>query len=153
MHVQCRCIPAPAGIDREPPQAHIGKGAKEDGSRLAWILLRAEDEDGKYRFLLQQRSDGTWGMPGGRAHVGEAAWDAAYRETTEEVGDLPDLKAVRTFHHVEDGGETQVYLYLCDCAYFQPKMNGSTPEETQGAAWFRRKEIGHLDLTPKFRED
>ena len=46
--------------------------------------------------------------------------------------------------------------FTCGCVmfpYFSPKMNGSTPEETQGAAWFRKGEIGDLDLTPKFRED
>jgi len=153
LHIQCRCIPAPAGIHREPPQAHIKKAAKEDPGRLAWILLRAKDEEDKYRFLLQQRSEGTWGMPGGTPHVGEQPWDAACRETAEEIGDLPPLKVAGTFHHVEDDGETQVYLYLCDVPYFQPKFNGATPEETQGAAWFRRKEIGKLNLTPKFRED
>ena len=180
LHIQCRCIPAPAGVNLEPPQAHIGKNemfltasevrqlgsriqdvllkqqernAQEDHSRLAWILLRAKDEDDKYRFLLQQRDDGTWGMPGGTPHKGEDSWDAAIREVTEEIGDLPELKVVRTFHHVEDDGKTQVYLYLCDVPYFHPRLNGSTPEETQGAAWFRKKEVGHLDLAPKFRED
>lgn len=162
-HPSCRCIPAPAGVRRTPPLSHLGKGfitedearkaAREDPNRLAWILLRARDEDGKYRFLLQQRSDGTWGMPGGKPHVGEDPWDAAVRETTEEVGDLPGMKPAGTFHHVEDDGKTQVYLYLCDVPYFPPKMNGETPEETQGAAWFRRKEVGKLNLAPKFRED
>lgn len=151
-HPQCRCAPAPAGIAVTPPQAHV-KSAKEDHSRLAWILLRSEDESGRQRFLLQQRPDGTWGMPGGTPHLGEDSWGAAVREVTEEIGDLPPLKITRTFHHVEDDGKTQVYLWLCDVPYFQPRMNGSTPEETQGAAWFRKKEIPDLDLTPKFRED
>ena len=67
-----------------------GKSAAvEDESRVAWLLIRARDEDGKWRYLLQQRPDGTWGMPGGSTHVGEDGWDAATRETTEEIGDLP----------------------------------------------------------------
>jgi 8-oxo-dGTP pyrophosphatase MutT (NUDIX family) len=152
-HPQCRCIPAPSGIAVQPPAAHVSKSAREDHSRLAWLLLRAQDEDGKYRFLLQQRSEGTWGMPGGTPHVGEDPWDAAVRETTEEIGDLPPLKIARTFHHVEEDGKTQAYLWLVDVPYFQPKLNGDTPEETQGAAWFRKKEIGNLDLVDKFRED
>ena len=151
IHINCRCVPAPAGINFEPPQAHLKKS--EDSSRLAWLLLRAKDEDGKYRFLLQQRPDGTWGMPGGTTHEDEDPWDAAVREVTEEIGDLPPIVVAKTFHHVEDDGETQVYLWLCDTPYFMPKMNGSTPEETRGAAWFRKKEIGKLNLTPKFRED
>jgi ADP-ribose pyrophosphatase YjhB (NUDIX family) len=92
-------------------------------------------------------------MPGGTPHVGEDPWDAAVRETTEEIGDLPPLKIARTFHHVEEDGKTQAYLWLVDVPYFQPKLNGDTPEETQGAAWFRKKEIGNLDLVDKFRED
>jgi SPP1 gp7 family putative phage head morphogenesis protein len=161
LHPMCRCVSAPAGMELTPPQAHLGKrymtmdearqAAREDENRLCWLLLRAEDEDGKTRFLLQQRSDGSWGMPGGKPHVGEAPWDAAVREVTEEIGDIPALTVAKTFHHVEDGA--QVYLYLCDTEYFHPKMNGSTPEETLGAAWFRKKEIGDLDLSPKFRDD
>jgi hypothetical protein len=54
---------------------------------------------------------------------------------------------------VEDDGKTQVFLWLCDVPFFHPALDGKTPEETQGAAWFRRKEVGNLDLAPKFRED
>jgi 8-oxo-dGTP pyrophosphatase MutT (NUDIX family) len=163
-HPNCRCMPAPAGLDAEPPQAHIGKRyitedqarkkAREDPNRLGWILLRAKDDDGKYRFLLQQRNDGSWGMPGGGLHVGEDPWLGALRETEEEIGDLPlELECVGTFHHLEEGQKIQAYVYLCDVPYFHPAMNGSTPEETQGAAWFRKKEVGHLNLTPKFKDD
>ena len=156
-HPGDRCCPAPSSVNVEPPLADLGKSAQaEDESRLAWLLLRARDEDGKWRFLLQQRPDGTWGMPGGTCHVGEDPWDAALRETQEEIGDLPIGTRVlisRTFHHVEDDGKTQVYLWLCDVPYFHPTLDGATPEETKGVAWFRRKEIGDLDLAPKFRED
>ena len=126
---------------------------KDDDSRLVWLLLRARGEDGKYRFLLQQRTDGTWGMPGGRPHIGEDPWEAAVREAGEEIGELPALRQARSFHHVEDDGETQVFLWLCDVPFFHPQLDGATPEETQGAAWFRRGEIGDLDLAPAFRED
>jgi 8-oxo-dGTP pyrophosphatase MutT (NUDIX family) len=125
----------------------------EDDSRLCWLLLRARDEDGKYRFLLQQRPDGSWGMPGGKPHLGEDAWAAAIREVTEEIGHFPPPQIAGTFHHVEDDGTTQVYLWLCDVPYFHPALDGSTPDETAGAAWFRRKEIAALDLAPKFRDD
>ena len=158
-HPNCRCVPAPAGINVEPPQGHLGKHDdiyphehQEDESRIAWLLLRAKDPDGKYRFLLQQRDDGSWGMPGGTTHVGEDGWDAAVRETTEEIGDLPFLNCVATFHHEEDDGK-YAYVFLCDVPYFNPRLHGSTPDETQGVGWFRRKEIDDLALAPKFRED
>ena len=93
-------------------------------------------------------------MPGGKPHLGEDPWTAALRETEEEIGKFPPpYDCAGTFHHVEDDGKTQVYLYLCTVPYFHPTLDGKTPEETRGAAWFRRKEVGGLDLAPKFRED
>lgn len=147
-HPMCRCIPGPAGIAVEPPLAR----KSEDTSRVAWLLIRARDEDGKWRYLLQQRDNGSWGMPGGTTHTGEKGWDAAYRETTEEIGDLPPLKMVAELNHVDPDG-VQVYLYLCESSFFEPKLNGSTPEETAGTGWFRRGEVHELDLISKFRDD
>jgi 8-oxo-dGTP pyrophosphatase MutT (NUDIX family) len=153
-HVRCRCAPGPSGVEAQPPLADLGKAAAaEDESRLVWLLLRARDEDGKYRFLLQQRGDGSWGMPGGKPHTGEDPWAAAIRETSEEIGQFPPPRPAAAFHHVEDDGKTRVYLWLCDVPYFHPVLDGATPDETRGAAWFRRKEIAALDLAPKFRED
>jgi 8-oxo-dGTP pyrophosphatase MutT (NUDIX family) len=92
-------------------------------------------------------------MPGGTCHVGESGYTAAYRETVEEVGDLPQLTVMRDFSHSEDDGK-YAYLYLCEAGeMFTSRMNGSTPEETAGTGWFRRKEISGLNLTSKFRDD
>jgi 8-oxo-dGTP pyrophosphatase MutT (NUDIX family) len=172
-HVQCRCAPAPSGVEAEPPLAHLDKGfitvdqarqsardhlhdhqdAPEDETRVCWLLIRARDEDGKWRYLLQQRDSGQWGMPGGSAHIGEDPFTAAYRETTEEIGTLPPLDMVGNFNHTDPDGKS-AYLYLMQAQdTFTPAMNGSTPEETAGTGWFRRKEIGDLDLTGKFRDD
>jgi len=133
-------------------ESHPEGSSAEDDSRVAWLLIRARDEDGKWRYLLQQRNDGSWGMPGGTCHVGESGYTAAYREVAEEVGDLPQLTVVRDFSHVDPDG-TIAYLYLCECAFFHPRLNGSTPDETRGTGWFRKKEIRDLDLTGKFRDD
>jgi 8-oxo-dGTP pyrophosphatase MutT (NUDIX family) len=155
-HPGDRCCPGPSWVDAEPPLARLGGSVKaaatEDESRVAWLLIRARDEDGKWRYLLQQRDDGTWGMPGGTCHAGELGLDAGYRETVEEIGDLPALKPVADLRHVDPDG-VQVYLYLCEAPFFRPKLNGTTPEETRAVGWFRRKEVGALGLTPKFRDD
>jgi 8-oxo-dGTP pyrophosphatase MutT (NUDIX family)/2'-5' RNA ligase len=135
-----------------PPATTVKAAAKDDESRLAWLLIRARDGEGRWRYLLQQRDDGTWGMPGGCTHVGEDPYEAAVREVTEEVGDLPPLTPVATFHHMDDP-DTQVFVWLCEAPFFRPELNGDTPEETSGTGWFRKKEIGDLDLTPAFRDD
>jgi len=153
-HVQCRCVPLPAGMNIVPPQSHLGKSDSnvEDSTRTAWLLIRAKDEKGKWRYLLQQRPDGSWGMPGGTTHIDEPGWSAAYRETEEEIGALPALTVIRDFTHQDPDGKT-AYLYLCETNMFKPLMNGSTPEETLSTAWFRRGEIEDLDLVGKFRDD
>ena len=153
-HPRDRCCPAPSSVNAEPPLADLGKSAPiEDESRVAWLLIRARGDDGKWRYLLQQRDDGTWGMPGGTTHVGEDGWDAAVRETTEEIGTLPSLSVRADLGHIDPDGK-RVYLWLCEAgSVFTPQMNGSTPEETAGTGWFRRKEVGKLDLTPKFKDD
>ena len=38
------------------------------------------------------------------------------------------------------------------CRIFTPRLNGPTPEETAGCGWFKRREVGGLDLHPPFRE-
>jgi 8-oxo-dGTP pyrophosphatase MutT (NUDIX family) len=174
-HPNCRCVAAPSGFEAEPPMAHIGKSADhpydldpgsgamnctcghapsehEDESRVCWLLIRAKDESDHWRYLLQQRDDGTWGMPGGKPHLGEDSYAAAYRETTEEVGDIPPVVVNRNFNHIDPDGK-QAFLYLVETRMFKPLLNGSTPWETAGTGWFRKKEIGDLNLTPKFRED
>ena len=143
-------------VERFPlgaPPATAAKAAPEDDeSRLAWLLIRARDDDGNWRYLLQQRDDGTWGMPGGTATHGEDPWDAAVRETTEEIGDLPDLTPVATFHHKDDP-DTQVFVWLCEAPFFTRSSTGPPRRKPPGPRWFRKKEIGDLDLTPPFRDD
>ena len=133
-HIGCRCVPAPAGVNVEPPLADLGKasGALEDQSRAAFLMMRARHPaDGKWRYLLQRRPDGAWGLPGGSTHMGEDPHAAAVRESTEEIGDLPPLGSplAVTQHPGED---RTAWIHLHEVPFFQPANNGSTPEETDG---------------------
>ena len=153
IHPACRCCPGPAGVDAEPPLADLGKasGTAEDKSRAGFLMLRARHpDDGKWRYLLQKRPDGGWGLPGGSTHHGEPPHAAAVRESTEEIGDLPPLRPPVAVMQYPDGDKT-AWVHLHEVPFFQPANNGSTPWETAGTGWFRRKEVGDLDLHPPFR--
>jgi 8-oxo-dGTP pyrophosphatase MutT (NUDIX family) len=127
------------------------KSAAEDESRAGFLMLRARHpDDGKWRYLLQKRPDGGWGLPGGTTHAGEHPHAAAIRESTEEIGDLPPLGAPKAVAQYPGDGKTFT-VHLHDVPFFQPRNNGSTPEETAGTGWFKRREVGDLDLHPPFR--
>lgn len=120
---------------------------------LCFILFRAPNRDGKLRYLLQKRGDGspspgTWGLPGGHAHTGEDPWQAAVRETSEELGPLPPLRRGPALAW-DQGGQT-VHTFLVQLPQmFTPDMAGSaTPGESAGWGWFSRRQVGGLDLHP-----
>lgn len=124
----------------------------EDPSRVAFLLVRAVTPDGKWRYLLHKRADdGSWGLPGGTCHDGEVPWDAAVREATEELGDLPPVAPSAVWTRAEDG--YVVFTYLVELSdLFAPSADGETAGETAGWGWFRKRDVPDLDLHPAMRE-
>jgi 8-oxo-dGTP pyrophosphatase MutT (NUDIX family) len=124
----------------------------EDPSRVAFLLTRAVTPDGKWRYLLHKRADdGSWGLPGGTCHDGEVPWDAAVREATEELGDLPPVTPSAVWTRAEDG--YVVWTYLVELSdLFAPSADGETASETAGWGWFRKRDVPDLDLHPAMRE-
>ncbi|OFI50353.1 NUDIX hydrolase [Floricoccus tropicus] len=58
------------------------------------IILENEDA----HVLLQKRTNGSWGLPGGLMEIGESLEETAIREVHEETGlEVTDLKLVNTF--------------------------------------------------------
>ena len=157
-HPGDRCVPAPSGVEVRPPLASVGKGfitieqarqaarahaGEKTRPALVLLLLRARDEDGKWRYLLQQRPDGAMGYARRhRPRRGGPARAAAVRESTEEIGDLPllgDPKAVRARTRTTDR-TAWVLPVAIDVPFFQPLLNGATPEETAGTRLVQRRE-------------
>jgi 8-oxo-dGTP pyrophosphatase MutT (NUDIX family) len=73
-------------------------------------------------FLLTQRSNGSWGLPGGMLEVGETAVDAIKREVYEETGLKPDIQrfqGVYTNHPLmtyPNGDVAHVILFVFVCS-------------------------------------
>ena len=63
---------------------------------LAGACVILENDRGQ--ILLQQRSSGKWGLPGGLLEIGETLEETAIREVKEETGlVVTDLKQLHTF--------------------------------------------------------
>lgn len=106
-------------------------------------------------IMLQHRAEwshfgGTWGIPGGARHQGEAAVDAALRESHEEAG-VPGDALAPLFSSVRD---LDFWSYTTVAARtirpFEPIMNDA---ESLELAWVPLPDVDHLPLHPFFAED
>lgn len=115
------------------------------------ILL---DQQG--RVLLQRRSDGGWGLPGGLMELGESLEDTARREVKEEtglsVGDLA-LKGLFSgpeyFLRVSNGDE----LYSVTAVYVSTQYSGELFVDGNESVDLRFFELDSLpeDVTETYR--
>lgn len=71
------------GIPREEAKALF---LREQGSITPKLGVDSAVVNDKGQILVLKRSDGSWGMPGGWADVGESPFKTAARETFEETG-------------------------------------------------------------------
>ena len=109
--------------------------------RAAGILFT----DGNKIILLKRtgkkKSDQTWSIPGGKFEFGETSWEAAYRETKEEIGDCPLGKL---FGKIEDYNET--FEFVTYLMYSPRIFKCKLSDEHIDWNWFDIKELGKLFL-------
>lgn len=129
-----------------------GQGHRHWGRQgAAGLLLRAVDDQGVARVLLQHREawshDGdTWGVPGGARDAHESPAAAALREAAEETGlDPADVRVRETY--VDDHGDWSYVTVLADT----PRPVAVTPmHESADVRWVAEHEVGELPLHPGF---
>ena len=154
-HPADRCCPGPSWVDAEPPLARPGEGqrrtrgpvprrvpdAPRPPPRGREMAVPAAPAAGR-RMGPARRQSRTWAR---HAHA------AAVRESTR--GDRrPALSRFAAGRHASSRTRTRPRGFTCTrCRSSSPRNNGSTPGETAGTGWFKRREVGDLDLHPPFR--
>jgi ADP-ribose pyrophosphatase YjhB (NUDIX family) len=114
------------------------------------------------RVLLHRlEGDPVWALPGGRVNPGEAAATAVARELEEETGQAVEvddlLFVVENFFTADATAHHEVGLYfraqlpassrLRDFSCSHAGIEGGARLEYR---WFRRTELGQVDLRPGF---
>ncbi|MFJ7668416.1 NUDIX hydrolase [Lysinibacillus sp. NPDC097195] len=115
------------------------------------IILNDNNE-----VLLQQRHDGTWGLPGGLMDLGESFEEVAKREVFEETGLLVDnLTLLNVFSgsdyylKVANGDE----LFAVTAVYFTKNVTGEMQidyTESAGLQYFNFHNLPQ-ELSPVYR--
>jgi len=87
---------------------------------------------------------GTWGIPGGALNPGETPWQAARRETIEEVGYAASLSG---FPGHEDAlaGDWSYWTFVVTAS---DRFVGSFNWEVSEGGWFTVAEIAAMELLP-----
>ncbi|TAK10988.1 MAG: NUDIX domain-containing protein [Anaerolineae bacterium] len=122
---------------------------EQNGYATPKVDVRAAVFDNRGRLLMvQERSDGTWSMPGGWADVGDIPSEAAERETLEEAGlrvkakqvvGVYDANRVPTAMHLY-----HAYKLVFLCEILDGKVTDSN--ETSAVEFFQRDAIPENQL-------
>jgi len=109
-------------------------------------------ENGVPKVMLQQRSamaheGGTWSCAGGAIDEGETPFEAALREASEEVGDIPEHHRVLgeyVFAPADDWSYTTIVLEV------DHRFGSSVNFETDAVAWLPFDQVDERPLHAGF---
>lgn len=88
------------------------------------------DEQGRVLLALRPRP-AIWNLPGGSVEPGEAPWDAAVRETREEVGLEVEVERLTGVYDRSPDGDP-VLVFACRVVSGEP----TTSDEAVRVGWF-----------------
>jgi 8-oxo-dGTP diphosphatase len=120
----------------------------------AGVLVRCAGEDGSWSYFLARRSrfchqGGTWAVPGGALHQGEAPLAGALREFEEEIGvALRDFDVIQI--HEDDHGGWSYWTVVVEVP--EPfTAPAATNWETAETGWIPRHRLAEIELLEPFR--
>ncbi|SEE11576.1 ADP-ribose pyrophosphatase YjhB, NUDIX family [Arthrobacter alpinus] len=143
--------PGHLGSNRDPGDAWVeGEAGKFWGRFGSAGLLVFDAGRG---VLLQHRAiwshhGGTWGLPGGALHAGEAAVDGALREAWEEAG-VPRENMELLFTSVYDVGYWSYTTVVVSAV--EPFEAVISDPESLALEWVPLDEVAELPLHPGFK--
>lgn len=116
--------------------SYDAEGRLRWGKRAAGLILQREDSGEIFLTLRSQEvmDPGLWGIPGGRVEPGEDPFDAAVKESIEELGSLPDFMLAEHIESVSGEFTYTTYHVLvsgADARRWAPVLNW----ENDDAAW------------------
>lgn len=119
---------------------------------VLFVHRPAGGEDGEVEVMLQKRSafsheGGTWSVAGGALDEGESPFEAALREASEEVGEVPDdhrLLGEYVFAPASDWSYTTVVVEVGQ------RFGASINFETDAVAWLSLAEVEQLPMHAGF---
>jgi 8-oxo-dGTP pyrophosphatase MutT (NUDIX family) len=132
-----------------------------DGGRRHWgplggagLLPFAEHQDETWVLLSQRgrfvQSAGTWSTPGGAIEPNETPWDAAVRETTEEIEGLGRLQRIGQLESACPRGCGWSYATF-PAATAMTEVRVRDPWETSAVGWVPAAEVPAMNgLHPAF---
>lgn len=118
----------------------------------AGVLFVHRPADGPVEVMLQKRSafsheGGTWSVAGGALDEGESPFEAALREASEEVGEVPDdhrLLGEYVFAPATDWSYTTVVVEVGE------RFGASINFETDAVAWLSLADVEQLPMHAGF---
>jgi 8-oxo-dGTP diphosphatase len=125
----------------------------------AGVLVRcagagADGGDGGWSYFLARRSEwchqgGTWAIPGGALHLGEAPVDGALREFAEEIGHVLEEFNLVEVHEDDHGGWSYwtVVVEVPEAFAVPAPANWETAE----TGWIAHDRLAGLELHGAFR--
>lgn len=110
---------------------------------FALVVVRKGDQ---YLLVHERKFEQTWFLPAGRVEPGETFAEAARRETLEETGVPITLTGVLRIEHSPAQSTSRMrIIYLAEPAD-DTKPKSVPDEESLGAEWVRRSELGRYPL-------